>query len=234
MPRVGDRRVRESLADDRNRHAVHLAHHVRLEHGIAETGSAHVLGHELDATQLFRDCFLHPGGAVGELPMTGHDIDAEEPGSFDHVPPLRPQGGGRALPAVATVEQQGSRALSAQVLYQCREVRKTTDPTETPRRMLEIDVGVSMGAPRLRRDAKVLEQRGADEMWRPALAGVYAEIDVRLAEMDRQQLRVAVGEMKQGDVAGWCRQVVENVLARRRARPAGEWHALGRRKRQQL
>ena len=40
VARIGDRRVRKRLADDRDRHAVDRAHHVRREHRIAEVGGA--------------------------------------------------------------------------------------------------------------------------------------------------------------------------------------------------
>ena len=48
VARVGDRRVREGLADDRHRHAVDLADHVGLEHRVAEIGGLDVLRDEVD------------------------------------------------------------------------------------------------------------------------------------------------------------------------------------------
>ena len=63
----------------------------------------------------------------------------------------------------------------------------------------------------------MLEQRLADQMRRAVRASRHAEIDVRLAEMDREQLSVAVGEMQQRDVAE-TGQIVKRRSLRRGAR----------------
>ena len=65
-----------------------------------------------------------------------------------------------------------------------------------------------MGIGRTRLHAEGLEQRFAHEMGRPARHAGYAEVDVGFAEMDRQQLRVAVREVQEVRVAE-ARQVVE-------------------------
>ena len=72
---------------------------------------------------------------------------------------------------------------------------------------------------RARLEAEVREQVLADQMRRLAQRGADAEVDARLAEVDRVELRVAVGEVQQADVAE-ARQVVQRAaLARQRVAP---------------
>ena len=65
-----------------------------------------------------------------------------------------------------------------------------------------------MGIGRPGLHAEGLEQRFAYEMGRPAGHAGHAEVDVGFAEMDRQQLSVAVREVQEVRVAE-TRQVVE-------------------------
>jgi hypothetical protein len=58
-------------------HAVHLAHHVGLEHRVAEVGGLDVLRDEVDlALEVALDDLLHALHAVGELPVAGHHVHA--------------------------------------------------------------------------------------------------------------------------------------------------------------
>ena len=86
-----------------------------------------------------------------------------------------------------------------------------------PRGLDEVEVGERMRLGRRGRDAEALEQVFADEVRRLAGRLADAEVHARLAEMHRQQLRVAVGEVQQVHVAE-ARQVVH--LADAGARPA--------------
>ena len=52
VARVGDRRVGEGLADHRERHAVHRAQRVGLEHRVLEIRGLHVLRQELHRREL--------------------------------------------------------------------------------------------------------------------------------------------------------------------------------------
>ncbi len=58
VARIGDRRIGKRLADDGDRHAVHLAHRVGLEHRVVEIDGAHVLREKLDL----------PGEVLGNRP----------------------------------------------------------------------------------------------------------------------------------------------------------------------
>ena len=129
VARIGDRRVRKRLADDGDRHAVDLAHHVGLEHRVAEVGGLHVLRDEIDlAGEIRSTTSLTRCGAVGELPVAGHDVDAQQLLRVDHVLAPRPQRRRRALPGVAAVEQQRARARRPEPLHQRGEVREAAHP----------------------------------------------------------------------------------------------------------
>ncbi len=145
VARVGDRRVRKGLSDDRDRHAVDLAHDVRREHRIAEVDRAHVLGDELNAAgEVLVDHLLHARGAIGELPVRGHHIHAQRQAGVDHVLPAGPQRRGRALPGIAAIEQQRTGTFGAQLLHQCGEMREATDLAVDPCRLHEIQAGEGM------------------------------------------------------------------------------------------
>ncbi len=75
------------------------------------------------------------------------------------------------------------------------------------RHVVEVRERVRFARPRP--DAEMLEQRLADEMRRAARRGADAEIDARLAETNRVELRVAVGDVQQADVAEPLDAVVE-------------------------
>ena len=65
----------------------------------------------------------------------------------------------------------------------------------------KVEIGKRMGVTAAGRRANVLQQMPADEMRRAARRAGDADIHVRLAKIDRQQLRVTVGEMQQAHVA---------------------------------
>ena len=206
---IGDRRVRKRLADDGDRHAVHGLDHIGRKHRVAEVGGFHVLRDEVDAAlEIVVDDLLHAFGAEGELPVPGHDVHAEQLARVDHVLALGPQRGGRTLPGVAAVEQQRARPARLQLLHQGGEVGEAADFAVSLRRPLEVEVGVCVGLGGAGADAEMPQQRIADQVGWAAGHGRDAEIHVRFAEQNRQELRVAVGEMQQMDVAE-ARQVVD-------------------------
>ena len=51
------------------------------------------------------------------------------------------------------------------------------------------------------RDAEMIEKGAADQMRRLAAHGADADIDARLAEINRQKLRVRVGQMQDARIA---------------------------------
>ena len=83
-------------------------------------------------------------------------------------------------------------------------------------------MGVRVRERRAARDAEVLEERFADEMRRPPARVADADIHVGLAEVHRQELRVAIGEVQQRDLAAREPQVVQ-ALGRLRCRLSGAW-----------
>jgi len=82
------------------------------------------------------------------------------------------------------------------------------------RRLREVEVRECVRVPRAGRDAEVPEQVFADEMRRLSGRCADTQIDIGFAEVDRQQLRMAVGEMQQARVAERLRVVVERRAGR--------------------
>src|SRR5208283_2081754 len=92
-------------------------------------------------------------------------------------------------------------AIGFQLLDQRCEMGKPTDRTVSARRMRIVDASecVRIAAPAW--NGKALEQRFPNQMrWSPRRIA-HADIAVRLAEIIGQQLRVAVREVQQVDVA---------------------------------
>ena len=170
---------------------------------------------------VFED-FLRP---VGKLPVPGHDVDAKQVAGLDHIAPARPVGGTRALPGVAAVEQQRAALgiLGTQFLDQRRQVSETADLAEHARRLLEIQVGVGMLLDAAASNTEVLQQLVADQVRRLAIGSADAQIDVGLAEIDRIQLRMAIGKMQDARITE-CRHIVEfRIIAARRESGAREY-----------
>ena len=211
VPGIRNRGVGKGLADDRHRHAAEAADRVGFEDGIAKVQRFHVLGKELDFSREFPlDRFLHPLGTVGEFPVPGHDIDAEKFRRFDHVGSLGPERHARALPGVAAVQQQRVRPFRAQALHQRGEVREAADFAVGFCRAGIVQVGKRMGTGSAGLDLKMLEQVLADKMRRVARLLADADVDIRLAVVDRQKLRMAVGEVQERDIAE-AGQLIERI-----------------------
>jgi len=147
------------------------------------------------------DDFLHAPGAERELPVRAHHVDAEQFAGIDHVLPAGPQRGRRALPGVATIEQQRVRARGAHLLDQRGQVREATDEAVGLRGAVEIEKRECVGLRGARRNAEVLEQGLTDKVGRLAIGTTDTQIHARLAKMNRLQLRVAIGEVHEADVA---------------------------------
>ena len=213
VARVGDGRVREGLTDDRDRHAVDLPHHVGGKHRIAEVQRAHVVRDERKpAGEVLLDHLLDTRGAIGELPVRSHHIDAQRETGVDHVLPAGPQRRGRALPGVAAIQQERTRTLGTKLLHQRGEMREAADLAVDPRCLHVVQASEGMRLRCARRDAEVRQQRLAHQVRRTARGGPHADVHARLAEVQRQQLGVTVGEVQKADVAE-ARQIVQPGIA---------------------
>ena len=175
--RMGDRRVRERLADHGNRNAAQAADRVRLEHRVAEIAGLDVLREELDPPRKIPfDDFLDARGAVGELPMSGRDIHAEQLLRLDHVLPSRPQRGRRSLPGVAAVEQEARAALCAQLLDERGKMGEAAHFSVPLRRSRKIEVSKGVRFAAARPDSIAPEKGSTDQMRRKVAALPGAEI----------------------------------------------------------
>jgi len=235
VARIGDRRVRKRLADHGHLHAVHLLQRVGWKDLVLEVGRAHVLRDEIDAAlEVLIDDFPHPLHAESHLPVGGHHVDAEQLAGVDHVLRVGPQRRARALPGVATVQQQRAGAARLQALHQGGQVRETADLAVGSRRRREVEIGEGMRLDRLRRDVELAQQVLADQVRRLAQCVGHAEVDARLAKVDRQQLRMAVGEVQEVHVAEAWQFVHPGVWAGSQRLARGDRHAGGGGHREQL
>ena len=203
VSRVGDRSVWERLADYGDGNLVDFADDVRLEDQIAPGVVVDVLRQEFDVTfQVVVDNFLDALRAVGELPVAGHHIDAEQFLRVHHVLPFGPQRSGRSLPRVAAVEQQRAiRAAGAQFLDKGGDMRESADLAVTARGIREVEIGKGVRLDGIRCDVEMLEQGLAHQMRRFAPGRSDPDVDVRLPVIGWNQLRVTVGYVKQTDIA---------------------------------
>ena len=155
--------------------------------------------------------------AVSELPMPGHGIDAEQIGGVGHVDALHHQGLAGALPHVAAVEQQriARAGFRAQPVDQSFQVRKAAHAAVAVRGVLIIEEGEGVGDAAAGHDVEIFEEGAADDMRRFSAHIADADIDARLAEINRLQLGVGVGQMQDADIAE-AADIVEIVVGRQR------------------
>ena len=213
--RVRNGRVRKRLPSDGDRHAVQLAQHVRVEHRVTKVGGLDVLRDKGDLVlEVVIDHVAHAVGAVGHLPMRGHDVHAQREGGVDHVLAVGPQRGGGALPGVAAVQQQRIGARGPQALDERGQMREAAHAAVAARGFVEIKPSKGMRGTCTGRDAVTLEQRVPNQMRRLPGPLRYAQVHVGLAVFDGQQLRVAVGEVQQVDVAERGYVVAERIGVR--------------------
>ena len=135
--------------------------------------------------------------------MAGHGVDAERVHDPHHVGALGLQRRVAALPGVAAVEQQHpARPLGADRVDQRRQPVEPADPAVGLGQRLEVGRGQRIGVVAAAADLEGLQQLLAHDMRRQAARLADAEIDRRLAEIDRHELGVQVGEIEQRELAG--------------------------------
>ena len=108
-----------------------------------------------------------------------------------------------ALPEIAAVEQQRAAGadIATQPVDQCLQMRKAAEPAETRGGFFEVETGEGIGVGAVGADAKTVEKGAADQMRRFSGHRPDPEIDARLAEKHRQQLRMGVGNVQDARIA---------------------------------
>src|SRR6266513_370278 len=208
-----DRYIGKCLADHRYAMATDLLDRGRFEYasrrwveclGVVELGflrEKDVLRQEfaLEAIEIAAQRLL----AIGELPVPGHRLDAEQVRGLDHVGALHGIGKPGALPQIAAIEQQRTfmSNIAAQALDQRLQLREAAELAEANSGFLEIEEGEGVGIGAVGPYSKPIEKGAADQMRRLALHRADPEIDTRLAKKNRQQLRVRVGDVQDARIA---------------------------------
>ena len=171
-----DRHVGKGLSDHGHPMAAEFLDRGRLEHasrrgieclGVVEGGfvrEVDVLRQEFafEALEVATQRLL----AIGEFPMAGHRLDAQQIGGLDHVGALHGIGKPGALPQIAAVKQQRAAGpcIAAQMVDQCLEVGEATELAEAGRGFLEIETGEGVGVGAVGPDGKPIEKSAAYQM----------------------------------------------------------------------
>src|ERR1700682_662051 len=208
-----DRHVGKCLPDHGDAVAADLLDRGRLEHasrrrierlGVVERGflgQEDVLRQEfaLEALQVAAQCRF----AIGEFPMAGHRLDAEQVRCLDHVGALHGIGEPGALPQIAAIEQQRAFGadIAAQTLDQRLQMREAAELAEPNGGFLEIERREGVGVGAIRPYRKAVEKGAAHQMRRFSLHRADPEIDARFAKIYRQQLRMSVGHVQDARIA---------------------------------
>ena len=108
--------------------------------------------------------------AIGEFPVAGHRLDAEQVGGLHHVGALHGVGEPAALPEIAAVEQQRAAGadVAAQAIDQRLQMREAAELAEPGGGFFEIETGEGVGVGAVGPDAEAVEKGAADQMRRLA------------------------------------------------------------------
>ena len=199
--RIGDRGARQRLADHGNPDPAAFKNLAAIEHRLLPFIVANVLRQERERRGV--GDLLDPIGAVGELPMADHGFDFQCRQDVEHVLGLGLQRGPAALPAVAAIQQQHLvvAALGAHRIDQRTDAIHASHAAVIAGQRHEIIGGQRVGIGRSDGDVEVFSELGVGQMRRQPLRFADAEIDRRLAEIQRHQLGVGIGRIQDGDRA---------------------------------
>ncbi len=143
---------------------------------------------------------VHPVRAQREFPVEGHRVGVEGVHDIDHVLPLGVIAGIAAMPCVAAIQQQCIGAVGTD------RIDHGSNPIQSPhtaiafgqRRKIIISQGIGRGAAVL--DAVSAPKIGAGDMRHRAFVVTNTDVDLRLAKIQRFELRMDVRDMDQRDI----------------------------------
>jgi len=199
--RVGDRHIGKGLADDRDLDATAFEELVGFEQlcRLVPFGVKDVLA-QRGKGQAF-DQFGDPVGAQGEFPVKGHRIGLQRVHHVDHILPLGVVAGIGAVPGIAAVQQQRVGPVGADGVHHVGDPVHAAHPAICPGQRREIVIGQRIGRGAAILDPVEAAEIGAGDMGHLPLGRADAQVHLGLAEIDRHQLGVDVGDMDQGQVA---------------------------------
>ena len=181
--RIGDRKVGEGLADHGDRRAADLEHLVGIVGGFVPFGVEDIGAKEGEG-QGFHD-LGHAVDAQREFPVRGHRIGFQRVHHVDHVLPVGPMRGERALPGIAAIQQQRVGACGADRVDDGRAAVQPAHAAIGLRKRHEILIGQGIGLGRAGRDIEHLQEIRPGHMRRLALRRADAQVDLGFAEPDR-------------------------------------------------
>src|SRR5918999_3846259 len=206
-PGVGDGRIGERLSNDRNLDAPLLIQLRGIEHRLGEIALDNVRGKKwytrcawslLVAKQLD-----NPLSAKREFPVAGGGFRSELLQYSDHIGARELQRRVGAVQRIPPVEQQSPvrASLRADGLNERGHPVHATDLAIGLRQCLIVFRRERVRATGLRGYAECLEEVRSRYVWRTATRTAHTQVDRRLAEIDRKQLRVAVSYVENSQLA---------------------------------
>ena len=198
---VCNRHVGESLTDHGDLHATALEELV----GRKQLGRFIPFGVENVLTQCSKgqtfDDFLHTGGPQGEFPMEGHRVGAQLVHHVDHVLPLRVVAGVGPVPGITTIQKQRIRPIGPDRVDHSGHAIQSADAPISFGQGGEIARAERVVGRAAVFDAVQFAEIGPGDMRHRTAIVTHSDIHRWLAEVDRLELGVNVGDVDQRDIA---------------------------------
>ncbi|MGY4484465.1 hypothetical protein ACVWWR_003656 [Bradyrhizobium sp. LM3.2] len=107
------------------------------------------------------------------------------------------------MPEIAAVNEHGVlfAGIAAQAIDQRLQMGEAAELAEAACGLLELEAAEGIGIRAVGPDAETFEEGAADQMRRPSRHLADADIDAGLAKIDRIELRMRVGEVKDARIA---------------------------------
>ena len=223
--RIGNGHIGKGLPDHGDLHPAAFEEFIRFEQlrRFVPFGVEDVLAQGGEGQPLHQ--FGHTVRAQREFPVKGHRIGFQRVHHVHHVLACGAQAGERAVPCIAPIQQQGVGPVGADGVENGRHPVEPADLAIGACQRHEIVIGQRIIKRRAAPDPVAHAEILTRDMGHLSVVLTHADIDRRLAEVERFELAVNVGDMHQRDISE-CVELQQLVLIeavlRGQPRPAAE------------